>query len=111
MGQALLSFSPRQAVFERGEVRILGDDTDTIGREKRSFLGRQGTLFKHTHGPDCTVDVNTNVDELSVQPHVHQDRTVKLHHHSVSLVAEHVSENQEVEVFALFLSGDLKPVW
>lgn len=68
--QALLAssggvFSPRQAVFERREVRILGYYTETVGREKRSppagpssflgegryFLLKQEMLYLHTQFP------------------------------------------------------------
>lgn len=41
---------------------------------------------------------------------MYRDRTVKVHHHSVSLVAKHVGEDQEVELFALLFFGDVKPI-
>lgn len=110
-------FSPRQAVFERREVRILGYYTETVGREKRSppagpssflgegryFLLKQEMLYLHT----CFqfLAVNATAGELFVNASVYRDRTVVLHHHAVSLVAKHVSENQEVELFALLFSG------
>lgn len=101
--------SPRQAVFERSEVRILGYYTETVGSEKRSppsgpnsFLGEGGytPLFTHTY-----TYTHTHKHKLFVNPHVYQYGTVVLHHHSVSFVAEHVSENQEVELFSLFFFG------
>lgn len=38
---------------------------------------------------------------------VHLHRAVTLHNHSVGLVAEDVSENQEVELLLLLVFGDL----
>lgn len=49
--------------------------------------------------------VNTTAGELFGNPSAYRHRTVVLHHHAVSLVAKHVSENQEVELFALLFSG------
>lgn len=34
-----------------------------------------------------------------------------MHHHSMSLAAKYISENQEVELFALFFFGYVKPIW